>query len=77
MSTAFVLVNCQFPFDSTIKDKISKMPAVTSVDRTQGRYELLVKIRGDTEDDIRSIVAREFNSISGVDATLIMIIAQT
>jgi DNA-binding Lrp family transcriptional regulator len=57
-------------------DKISKMPAVTSVDRTEGRYELFVKIRGETEGDIRSIVAQEFDSISGVDATLVMMIAQ-
>ena len=76
MTTAFVLVNCHFPFDPTIKDKISRMPAVTSVDRTEGRYELMVKIGGETEDDIRNIVAQDFNSISGVDATLIMIIAQ-
>lgn len=75
MTTAFVLVNCHFPFDPTIKDRISKMPAVTGVDRTEGRYELMVKIRGETEDDIRNIVAREFDSISGVDATRIMIIA--
>ena len=76
MSTAFVLVNCHFPFDPTVMDKISKMPAVTSVDRTEGRYELFVKIRGETEGDIRSIVAQEFDSISGVDATLVMMIAQ-
>ena len=76
MTTAYVLVNCHFPFDPTIKDKISRMPAVTSVDRTEGRYELMVKIGGETEDDIRNIVAQDFNSISGVDATLIMIIAQ-
>lgn len=75
MSTAFVLVNCHFPFDPTVMDKISRMPAVTSVDRTQGRYDLLVKMRGQTEDDIRNIVAQEFDSLSGVDATLVMIIA--
>jgi hypothetical protein len=31
-------------------DKISRMQAVTSVDRTEGRYELFVKICGETED---------------------------
>ncbi len=76
MTGAFVLVNCSFPFDPTIKDKISIMPAVTSVDRTEGRYDLMVRIRAETEDDIRNTVARDLDSIGGVDDTLIMIIAQ-
>ena len=75
MISAFVLVNCFFPFDPTIKDKISRMPAVTNVYRTEGRYDLLVKVSAETEDELRNIVTRDLNGISGVDATLTMIIA--
>ena len=75
MITAFVLVNCHFPFDPTIKDRISKIPSVISAYRTEGRYDLLVKVSAETEDELRDHVARDFNSISGVDATLTMIIA--
>ena len=75
MIAAFVLVNCHFPFDTRIMHEISKMPSVTNVSRTEGRYDLLIKINAETEDQLRYMISRDFNAIAGVDATLTMIIA--
>lgn len=75
MIAAFVLVNCHFPFDMGIMHEISKMASVTNVYRTEGRYDLMVKINAETEDELRSMISRDFNAIHGVDATLTMIIA--
>jgi DNA-binding Lrp family transcriptional regulator len=72
---AFVLVNCHFPFDTGIMHEISKMPSVTYVYRTEGRYDLVVKINAETEDELRNMISRDLNSIHGVDATLTMIVA--
>jgi DNA-binding Lrp family transcriptional regulator len=71
---AFVLVNCHFPFDARIMQEISRMPSVTNVYRTEGRYDLVVKINGETEDLLRNMISRDFNAIDGVDATLTMVI---
>ena len=75
MIAAFVLVNCHFPFDTGIMHEISKMPSVTNVYRTEGRYDLVVKINAETEDKLRNMISRDVNAIHGVDATLTMIIA--
>lgn len=75
MIAAFVLVNCHFPFDPSILDEISGMPFVTNVYRTEGRYDLMVKVNAETEARLRNLISSDFNSISGVDATLIIIIA--
>ena len=75
MTAAFVLVNCHFPFDMGIMHEISKMPSVTNVYRTEGRYDLVVKINAETEDKLRNMISRDVNAIHGVDATLTMIIA--
>lgn len=75
MIAAFVLVNCHFPFDSRIKDEISRMPSVTNIYRTEGRYDLMVKVNAETEDRLRNIISRDLDAINGVDATLIIIIA--
>jgi len=74
MIAAFVLVNCHFPFDARIMQEISRMPSVTNVYRTEGRYDLMVKINGESEDLLRNMISRDFNAIHGVDATITMII---
>jgi DNA-binding Lrp family transcriptional regulator len=75
MIAAFVLVNCHFPFDPTIMDAISKMPSVTHVYRTEGRYDLMVKVKAETRDLLTHIISKDFGAIHGVDATLTMFIA--
>lgn len=69
MIAAFVLVNCQFPFDMRIMHEISRIPSVTDVYRTEGRCDLVVKVNAETEDMLRNMISREVNPINGVDAT--------
>ena len=74
MVSAFVLVNCHFPFDVRIKDDISNMASVTEVYRTSGRYDLLVRINADAEDKIKEIVSKDISTIHGIDDTVALII---
>jgi DNA-binding Lrp family transcriptional regulator len=48
---------------------------VTNVYRTEGRFDIMVKINAETQDNLTSMISREFNAIHGVDATLTLIIA--
>lgn len=75
MITAFVLVNCHFPFDARITDELSKMTSVTNIYRTEGRYDLILKIYAETDDKLRNAISRDIDAMQGVDATLTMIIA--
>lgn len=75
MIAAFVLVNCHFPFDARITDELSKMTSVTNVYRTEGRYDLILKIYAETDDKLRNLISRDIDAIHGVDATITMIIA--
>jgi DNA-binding Lrp family transcriptional regulator len=74
MVSAFVLVNCHFPFDVRIKDDISNIPSVTEVYRTSGRYDLLVKINADAEDKLKEIVSKDIRTIHGIDDTIALLI---
>jgi len=76
MVSAFVLVNCHFPFDPRIMDEISKMPFVTNLYRTSGRYDLIVKVNANTEDEVKEMISIDINRLQGVDATFTMIIAR-
>lgn len=75
MISAFVLANCHFPFDRGIMHAISKMPFVSIIHRTEGRYDLIIKIDADTEDNLKEAISKGINTIKGVDATVSLIIA--
>ena len=76
MVSAFVLVNCRFPLDVAILETIRKLPSVTSVYRTSGIYDIIVKISDVNEKVLRQAVSKDINSIHNVDSTVTMIVAQ-
>ena len=51
------------------------MPFVSTIDRLEGRYDLIVKIDAETEDKLREVISRDIHKIQGVDATLSLTIA--
>ena len=75
MASAFVLVNCHFPFDIRIKDEILKMPSMANVYRISGRYDLIVKVNANTEEEVKEIIS-DINRLRGVDATVTIMIAK-
>ena len=75
MVSAFVLVNCHFPFDARIMADISKMPFVSDVHRTEGRYDLMVKVNAETEDELKEAISNGISAVKGVDAIVSLTIA--
>jgi DNA-binding Lrp family transcriptional regulator len=73
MTSAFVLVNCRFPFDNRITEQISAMQHVVGVYRTEGRYDLIVKVTAETEEKLREMIATRLDKINGIDATISLI----
>jgi DNA-binding Lrp family transcriptional regulator len=71
--SAFVLLNCHFPFDVKNQGRryIKHIPYVTEVYRTSGRYDLLVKINADAEDKLKEviIVSKDTGTIHRIDDT--------
>lgn len=74
-SFAIVLLNCRFPFDAAITEKLNQLSAVTNVYRTSGIYDLVLKVTADTEDNLRKVVGNEIGKIKNVDSALTMMIA--
>ena len=73
MTSAIVLVNCRFPFDTRIKEQISMMPRVVAVYRTEGRYDLLFKVNAESEEKLKEIISMQINKLSGIDGTILLI----
>lgn len=74
MASAIMLLNCRYPFDATIADKLYQLSAVTNVYRTSGLYDLILKVTADTERELRNL-GDKIGEIKNVDSALTMIIA--
>jgi DNA-binding Lrp family transcriptional regulator len=57
-SFAFVLLlNCRFPFDATIAEKLNQLPTITNVYRTSGvTNDLILKVTAETEDALHKVL---------------------
>jgi DNA-binding Lrp family transcriptional regulator len=75
MTSAFVLVNCRFPFDARVLDEISKMPSVTNVYRTSGLYDLIVRVTVDTQDQLQRLISGDISRVRDVNSTITMVVA--
>jgi DNA-binding Lrp family transcriptional regulator len=73
--SAFVIINCHFPFDTKILNEITKLPSVASVNRTEGRYDLIIKVNAETEESLKELISNDINTIPGIDSTLLLTIA--
>ena len=76
MTSALVLVNCHFPFDIKIMDKLSMMPYISAIYRTQGRYDLNVKVTAESEEKLQELISMHINKMPGVDATISLTVAK-
>ena len=75
MISAFIILNCHFPFDARITKEISQLQSVTNVYRTEGRYELIIKVSVESEAKLNEMISSEINTVPGVDSSLALIIA--
>ena len=73
MLSAIVLINCHFPFDKQILEKFKSFSEITDIYRTQGVYDLIVKITTASEEEFR-VVMSEISSVNKVNSTVTLTI---
>ncbi len=73
-SSAFVLIDCDFPFSENILEELKKIPKIEEFYRVQSIYDIIAKVNADSEDQLNEIVMRKIREIEGIRNTLTMII---
>jgi DNA-binding Lrp family transcriptional regulator len=73
-SSAFVLIDCDFPFLENIIEELKKISEIEEFYRVQSIYDMLAKVNADSEDQLHEIVSRKLRGIEGIKNTLTMII---
>lgn len=72
VKVAYVLVNCDIGKESKVLEELRRTPGVAEAHLLYGVYDIIVKITGGTDSDIRDIVTNYIRRISGVRRTLTM-----
>jgi DNA-binding Lrp family transcriptional regulator len=74
--SAFVLINCEFPFSTDVIDELKKISEIIEIYRVENIYDIIAKVNVDTEEELNEIVMTHIRGIEEVKNTLTMVIAQ-
>ncbi len=73
---AIILLKCKAGMYSSVAEELKKYPKIVEVYETTGNYDMLVKIRTTSSEELNDFLDR-IGSIPGVDATHTMVVLKT
>ena len=72
MTSAFIFINCHFPFIHAVIEELAKLPFVSNVYRTSVIYNIIVRVNSPTENALRQNMIRDIRGIENVNSTVTM-----
>ena len=75
MSKAFVLLNCDIGSHDTIIDELLTFNGVSSAHKTQGVYDIIVKLDLDSREELRSTIVK-IRRIDAVHSSLTLMVTK-
>jgi DNA-binding Lrp family transcriptional regulator len=70
MAEAFVLITCNEGDEEKILKKLNGIEEILTVYRIQGPYNILIKIKGKTSDQIKETIISEIKTVDKIRYTL-------
>ena len=74
MLVAFVLINSELGFEEGIVSELNKIEGVKEVYQVYGVYDIIVRIEGETMEEVKDIVTWKIRRLDRVRSTLTMIV---
>jgi DNA-binding Lrp family transcriptional regulator len=76
MSTAYVLINSELGAEDEIIRQLWDLPGVIEVEGSYGVYDIIVKIKAPTMDNIRETLTFHLRKIEKIKSTLTLIVIE-
>jgi DNA-binding Lrp family transcriptional regulator len=73
MATAFILINTDVAKEESVMNALKELPEVVSVHLVYGIYDLIVKVRADTLDELKQGVTGKLRNVEDIRSTMTMI----
>ncbi|MFC9160746.1 Lrp/AsnC family transcriptional regulator [Streptomyces fungicidicus] len=70
MVQAYILIQTEVGKASTVADLIGKIPGVIQAEDVTGPYDVIVRARADTVDDLGRMVVAKVQQVDGITRTL-------
>jgi len=67
---AYVLIQTEVGKASTVAEIVSKIPGVIQAEDVTGPYDVIVRARADTMDDLGRMVVAKVQQVDGITRTL-------
>jgi DNA-binding Lrp family transcriptional regulator len=76
MPRAFVLVNAELGYETTLADEMKSISGVNEAYTIYGVYDLLLKVEAQTMDKLKEFISTKIRRMRGVKSTLTMLIME-
>ena len=76
MTSAFLLINCDFPFAGDVISELEKVPEIIDIYKLHGKYDVIARVKSDDEETLNEIVKARIRKIDKIKSTLTMIIVE-
>ena len=76
MPIAFVLINAEIGSESDVLNELKKIEGVEEAYSVYGVYDIIVKVRADSMEKLKDIVAWRIRKLNKVRSTLTMIVVE-
>jgi DNA-binding Lrp family transcriptional regulator len=76
MTSAFLLINCDFPFAGDVISELEKLPEIIDIYKLHGMYDVIARVKSEDEETLNEIVKTRIRKIDKIKSTLTMIIVE-
>lgn len=76
MPSAIVLVSCDVGKEDSVADQMCRLQGVENVAIVYGVYDIVAKLSAETLDGLEGIIIRKLRTISGIKATVTLVVSR-
>jgi DNA-binding Lrp family transcriptional regulator len=76
VTSAFLLINTEFPFVDDVIGELRKIPEIIDMYRVQGMYDIIAKVKLNTEEELKELVTERIRKVERITGTVTIIIAK-
>ncbi|MGE0242349.1 MAG: Lrp/AsnC ligand binding domain-containing protein [Nitrososphaeraceae archaeon] len=70
MAEAFILITCNKDHEDKILRDLDRIEEILTVNKINGPYSIIIKIKRETHDEIKEIITSEIKTIDKIRHTL-------
>jgi DNA-binding Lrp family transcriptional regulator len=76
VTSAFLLIDAEFPFEDDVMAKLRDIYEIVNVYRVQGMYDIIAKVELDKEEELKELVSEHIRKVDRITGTVTIMIAQ-